>query len=238
MNNALRNTVHLMLAMLVLSVIAPASFAAGGSSGTGGEARKLRVATVVLKDITSNPEKGLPPALLRNAYAIAIFPGVVRTGYIEKGRRGLGVISVRGDKGWSAPSFLTIAGENVGWPVGPKSIDVVLIFKDRNSVDEMLKGKLTLGVEASVAAGPVGRQAGASTDVQRKAEIYSYLRSRDIFSGVSLEGAALKTDYRANESFYEKKGVTAKEILTWDAEVVPRNARFFRKALTKMTSSR
>ena len=176
--------------------------------------RDLTEATYVLKDIQGIPEKGLPPALLSDAYGIAIIPGVIKGAFIFGGRYGTGVLLVHDrDKGWSSPSFITLGGASFGWQIGGQSTDVILVFKTRKSVDNIRKGKFTLGADAAVAAGPVGRNVSASTDIQLKAEIYSYSRSRGLFAGLALDGAVISIDDDANARFYGKKEVSATEIL-------------------------
>jgi len=149
--------------------------------------------------------RGIPPALLKDAQGVAIIPHVIKAGFVIGGRHGRGVILVRGADGvWGKPLFLTLSGGSIGWQVGVQSTDLVLVFKTRSSLDRILegKGKLTLGADAAVAAGPLGRQAEAATDGQLKAEIYSYSRSRGLFAGVSLEGAALLMDTRGTDAYY------------------------------------
>jgi lipid-binding SYLF domain-containing protein len=176
--------------------------------------RKIVDSTYVLKDILDIPEKGLPPALLSDAYGIAIIPGVIKVGFIVGGRYGTGILMVRDrEKGWSSPSFISLGGGSFGWQVGAQSTDVILVFKTRKSVDNIRKGKFTLGADAAVAAGPVGRNVSASTDIQLKAEIYSYSRSRGLFAGLAIDGAVLGIDDDANAQFYGKKDVSATEIL-------------------------
>lgn len=179
------------------------------------EVKKIDLAVEVFKEITAIPEKGIPPALLHDAYGIAIIPGVVKVGFIVGGRYGKGVLMVRTEEGgWSNPSFVSLAGGGIGWQIGAQSTDIILVFKSRRSIEGIKKGKFTLGVDAAAAAGPVGRSAEASTDIQLRAEIYSYSRSRGLFAGVSLEGAALQIDDEANAEFYGKKDVGAADILT------------------------
>ncbi len=179
--------------------------AAGGKS-------KINDCIEVMDDIMSIPEKGIPPALLSNAEGIAIIPGVIKAGFIIGGRHGTGVIVVHEDGKWSNPAFISLTGGSVGWQIGAESADVILVFKTRKGVDSMLKSKFTLGADAAVAAGPVGRQASAGTDAQLKAEIYSYSRSRGLFAGISLEGAVLQADDEENDAFYGKDGLRAREI--------------------------
>ena len=185
------------------------------SAVASGEAKKVSESGSVLREIMAIPEKGIPPALLKDAYGIAIIPGVVKLGFIIGGRYGTGVLMVR-DKGgkWGNPVFVSIAGGSIGWQIGAQSTDVILVFKSRRSVEGIKKGKFTLGADAAVAAGPVGRNLEAATDVKLKAEIYSYSRSRGLFAGVSLEGAALQIDDDADAAFYGKPGVRAGDIMS------------------------
>lgn len=175
--------------------------------------RKVSDARFVLKEILEIPEKGLPPALLSDAYGIAIIPGVIKVGFIVGGRYGTGILMIRDrEKGWSSPSFISLGGGSFGWQIGAQSTDVILVFKTRKSVDNIRKGKFTLGADAAVAAGPVGRNVSASTDIQLKAEIFSYSRSRGLFAGLAIDGAVLSIDDDANAAFYGKKEVSATEI--------------------------
>jgi lipid-binding SYLF domain-containing protein len=149
--------------------------------------------------------KAIPPALMQDAAGVAIVPRVLKAGFVVGGRYGRGVVLARQrDGSWTNPVFITLAGGGVGWQIGVQSTDVVLIFKTRDSLDRILRGKdkVTLGAEVAVAAGPIGRHAEAATDAVLGAEIYSYSRSRGLFAGISLEGAALMADGDANEAFY------------------------------------
>jgi lipid-binding SYLF domain-containing protein len=138
------------------------------------EVAKVNDAIDVLKEIMAIPEKGIPPALLNNVQGIAIIPGVIKAGFIVGGRYGSGIMVVRDKEGeWSNPSFVTITGGSIGWQIGAQSTDIILVFRSRRSIDNMMKDKFTLGGDASIAAGPVGRQVEAGTDVQLKAEIVS-----------------------------------------------------------------
>lgn len=164
---------------------------------------KIDDAVEVLDQTLSIPEKGIPPALLGNAEGIAIIPGVIKAGFILGGRYGKGILVVRQKDGsWSNPVFITIAGGSIGWQIGVESIDIILVFKNSRSVEGIMRGKFTLGADASVAAGPVGRQASASTDILLKSEIYSYSRSRGLFAGLALDGAGMQINHDANEAFY------------------------------------
>lgn len=198
------------------------------------ETEVVRNAVEVLEDISAIPEKGIPPTLLQNAYGIAVVPGVIKIGFVVGGRHGRGVVLVRDDRGgWSNPVFISLTGGSVGWQIGAQSTDVILVFKTGKSIDGIMKGKFTVGADAAVAAGPVGRSASASTDAQLNAEIYSYSRSRGLFAGVSVEGAALQIDEDANASFYGKEGVRAGEILKGEGISSPPAAVRLRDFLSK-----
>ena len=142
-------------------------------------------ASRVLGEILRIPEESIPTNLLAEAQAIAVIPNVVKAGFVVGGRRGRGLIAMRGADGtWSNPSFVTLTGGSFGFQAGVQSADVILVFRSKRGVDSIVNGKFTLGADASVAAGPVGRSAQASTDEQLKAEIYSYSRARGLFAGV------------------------------------------------------
>lgn len=167
------------------------------------EDRRAADASIVLDEIMQAPDQAIPSRLLRDAQAIAVIPNVVKAGLIIGGRAGKGLVSVRqADGTWSNPSFVKLTGGSVGFQAGVQSTDVVLVFRSRGGVDSIVNGKFTLGADAAVAAGPVGRTAQASTDGQLKAEIYSYSRARGLFAGVALEGAVIAIDHRANQSVY------------------------------------
>lgn len=226
----IRSLIRAVAVALLLMV--PVSTALAGE-----ESKKVRQAADVAREIIELPEKGIPPALLKDAYGIAIIPGVIKVGFVVGGRHGTGILMVRTEGGgWSNPVFVSLTGGSVGWQIGAESTDVVLVFKSRRSIDGILKGKFTLGADAAVAAGPVGRSAEAGTDITLKAEIYSYSRSRGLFAGVSLEGAALRIDDDANEAFYGKKDVTPKEIISGKAPTDSAAVRQLKEMLTAHAS--
>ncbi|MDE1894975.1 MAG: lipid-binding SYLF domain-containing protein [Xanthomonadaceae bacterium] len=190
----------------------------------------------VLNQIMQAPDKAIPTDLLRDAKAIAVIPDVLKVGFIFGGRRGEGLISVKNPDGtWSNPSFITMTGGSVGFQVGVSSTDVVLVFRTQRGVDSIVRGKFTLGADASAAAGPVGRTAAASTDAQMKAEIYSYSRSRGLFAGVALDGSALRIDYDANAAVYGA-GITPRRIFEGGVSNVPAPVVEFRDRLEEYTS--
>jgi lipid-binding SYLF domain-containing protein len=224
----------LLITTTVLSVMFLNTISVEASSK---EVAKVNDAIDVMEEIMAIPEEGIPPALLNNAKGIAIIPGVIKAGLIIGGRHGSGILVVHDSKGgWSNPSFVTITGGSIGWQVGVQSADIILVFKSNRSIDNIMKGKFTLGADASIAAGPVGRQAEAGTDVQLKAEIVSYSRSRGLFAGLSMEGAALQIDDEANDAFYKSENVTASDILKNKDIKVPDVVDKLKKILTKYTS--
>lgn len=170
----------------------------------GREEGIMQASTAVLTEIMAIPARSIPQSLLAGAQGVAVIPNVIKGGFIIGARYGAGVLAIRDNNGhWQAPVFITLTGGNVGFQAGVQATDVVLVFKTRQSVQRILGGKFTLGADAAAAAGPVGRQASAGTDLQLKAEIYSYSRSRGLFAGVSIDGSVLKTDGFANAAYYQ-----------------------------------
>ena len=170
-----------------------------------GQAEDARAANAirVLNDSLAIPESAIPDKLLDEARAIIIVPDTLKVGLVLGGRRGHGLLSVKSPDGtWSNPSFVKITGGSIGFQAGVQSSDVVLVFRNDRSLDNIVNGKFTLGADAGVAAGPVGRNASAATDGQLKAEIWSWSRARGLFAGVSLDGAVLQMDQDALARVY------------------------------------
>ncbi len=160
-------------------------------------------ATNVLDEIMAVPASQIPQALLAGARGVAIIPNVVKGGFIVGVRHGRGVVLVRDDAGnWHPPVFIALTGGSVGWQAGLQETDVVLVFRSRKSIDGLMTGKLTIGVDAAAAAGPVGREASAATDERLGAEILSYSRSRGLFAGVSIDGSMIQIDNAAGSAYY------------------------------------
>jgi lipid-binding SYLF domain-containing protein len=168
------------------------------------EAARVSDAATVFSEIMEARDSGIPRSVLDRAEAIAIFPSVIRAGFGIGGQFGRGIISVRDEKtgAWSAPAFLTIAGGSFGAQIGAQATDLVLVVMDRLGVQRLLSNQFKIGGEASVAAGPVGRSAEASTDIELRAMILSYSRSRGLFAGIALNGSTLAADKGANRRFY------------------------------------
>jgi lipid-binding SYLF domain-containing protein len=200
------------------------------------ELQRAETAIAVLTQVQSTPDSQIPDWLLEKSFAIAVIPEVVKAGFVVGGHRGKGLISVRSADGtWSNPSFLTMTGGSVGFQGGVQSSDIILVFRTQRGVDNLVHGKFTLGADASIAAGPVGRQAQASTDAELKAEIISYARSRGLFAGVALDGTALTIDDKANEKVYGLD-VTARMIFQGRVTGVPDGIVRFRDQLEEQTA--
>lgn len=210
--------------------------AAAAVAGERQDARLL-TATKVLDESLQMPEQNIPTWLLERAYAVAVVPSVIKVGLGIGGRRGKGVMVVRRDSGsWSNPVFVNLTGGSFGFQVGVQSTDVVLVFTSRQSIEGIVGGKITLGADAAVAAGPVGRQSSAATDIGLTAQVYSYSRASGLFAGVALDGSALTIDNSSNEDFYGRPGILASEIIRSDAPAAPAPAQNFVAAVTRSAS--
>lgn len=198
--------------------------------------KKVADATDVIDQLLRIPEQSIPPSLLARAYAIAVIPNVIKVGFGLGARRGKGVIVVRHeDNSWSNPAFITLTGGSFGFQIGAQSTDIILVFKTRSGVEGITNGKLTLGADASIAAGPVGRHTSAATDLTFKAEVYSYSRSRGLFAGVALEGAGITMDRKSNAAFYGSSSITPKQIFESSGNAAPPAANNFVQMLTAQT---
>ncbi len=167
------------------------------------EDQRARNAVRVLNEIQNIPEQAIPDKLLDEGRAILVIPDTIKAGLVIGGRRGHGLMSVKAaDGSWSNPVFVKLTGGSIGFQAGVQSSDVILVFRNDRSLDNIVNGKFTLGADAGVAAGPVGRSAAAATDGQLKAEIWSWSRARGLFAGVALDGAVLQIDDAANLDAY------------------------------------
>ncbi len=201
------------------------------------EEGRLLTATEVLEEVEGMPDQRLPDTLLSRAYGIAVIPDVTKVAFIFGGRHGNGVLVVR-DKltsPWSNPVFVSLTGGSWGFQAGAQSSDIILVFTTKTGVEGIAGGKLTLGADASVATGPVGRQGSAATDMNFNAEIYSYARTRGLFGGIALDGSVISIDKSANAALYGKSGVTATEIFSGQAPTPPATAQRFLERLAQAT---
>jgi len=157
----------------------------------------------VIKELATMKDEGIPISLLKKAQGLAILPGVVKAAWALGGQYGSGIALVKKEDGsWSNPLFIKLAGGSFGLQLGVQKADLVLVFKNRRGVEEIAGNKITLGADLSVSAGPLGRSAEASTDLEMEAEIYSYSRSKGLFAGLALKGGSLQFDKKASRNFY------------------------------------
>jgi lipid-binding SYLF domain-containing protein len=199
------------------------------------EEAKLIEASGVLEELQAQRDTLIPDRLLSRAYGIAVIPNVIKVAAVVGGRRGTGALVVRDASGrFSDPVMISITGGNVGWQIGVQSTDVVLVFTTRKSVEDIADGKLTLGGDASVAAGPVGRAASAATDQNFTAEVYSYSRNRGLFAGVSLDGSVIAIDSKANRKLYGKTA-PASDIIAGTITTEGAEANRFQRAILNAT---
>jgi lipid-binding SYLF domain-containing protein len=179
------------------------------------EEGRLLTASEVLEELRTARDQAIPDRLLERAYGILVIPDLTKVAFFAGGRRGHGVMVVRDRQGrFTSPVFVTMTGGSFGWQWGVQAADIVLVFTTPKGVEGINGGKVTLGADASVAAGPVGRQAEAATDASFKAEVYSYSRSRGVFAGLALDGTVISIDDGANADFYGKPDVAAADILS------------------------
>ena len=191
-------------------------------------------AAKVFTEIMNVRERAIPKELLDKAEAIAVFPGVIKAAFIFGGKGGQGVISKRTPKGWSAPAFFNISGGSFGAQIGATKTDYVLLIMNQDGLNGLLKDKFEIGGEVGVAAGPVGREAAASTNPRLDAGILSYSRSKGAFIGAALKGAVISPDNDLNEAVYEDK--KAKEVLTNNSMTLsqmPAGVRIFPRTLAR-----
>lgn len=194
---------------------------------------RLLSAATAFQEIMSAPDKGIPGGVLDKAECVVVVPGMKKAGFIVGGSFGRGAISCRGkDKAsWGAPAMVELGGGSVGFQIGASATDVVMLVMNRSGIESLLKSKFTLGGDASVAGGPVGRSSTAETDAAMKAKILSYSRSRGVFAGVSLTGMTLNQDEGANKAVYGKQ-LDSAEILNGNV-TMPAGAKPLTQMLTK-----
>ena len=223
-------TARIVGLLLVLSVFATGAMAQ--KSRTGDAARHSEAAAKVFTEVMNVPEQSIPKGLLDKAEAIAVFPGVIKAAFIIGGKGGQGVISRRMRGGWSAPAFFNISGGSFGAQIGAQKTDIILLIMNDDGLKGLLGDKFELGGEASVAAGPYGREAAASTNLRLDAGILSYSRTKGAFIGAALKGAVISPDNDLNTAIYGQKGselLEARKPLKLDD--MPASVRIFPRTL-------
>jgi lipid-binding SYLF domain-containing protein len=214
---------------LALAAVAASPLLAAVSTA---EKRRIEDAAAVLSAIHATPDRDAPQELWDNASCVLVIPGMKKAAFVFGGEYGKGLMSCKRGSGWSAPLFMRLEKGSWGLQIGAQSIDLVLLVMNKSGVEKLLDNKVSLGVEMSIAAGPVGRDARAATDVQLKAEILSYSRTQGLFAGINLSGGVLRADEDDNKDLYGVS-VTSREVLLGESVPTPKVADPFMKALRR-----
>lgn len=183
-----------------------------GSGVVAADDERLKTAAIVLQEMAGAADSGIPESLLAKARCVVVVPGVKRAAIGVGGQYGRGYMMCRTDTGWSAPGGVRVEGGSIGLQIGGQDTDVILLVLNERGVDRLLSSRFTLGVDAAVAAGPVGRQATAQTDATMMAEILAWSRNRGVFAGISLHGSTLREDTSENEELYGR-AIANREIV-------------------------
>jgi SH3 domain-containing YSC84-like protein 1 len=218
----------LVAQILLLLLVSSAAIAAD----RGDEVQRLRRATEVFQEMMKTPDKGIPQDLLDKSECIGVVPGLKKGGLGLGGKYGKGLVMCRKpDRSWTAPSFITIEGGSAGFQIGFEQIDLVMLIMNREGMNKLIGDKFTIGADASAAAGPVGRQSAAQTNIRLDAQILTYSRAKGLFAGISLDGATLRQDRDDNRDFYGKD-IDARKILLEGTVEMPAEARALASALS------
>jgi SH3 domain-containing YSC84-like protein 1 len=209
----------IVIAMVIAGSVLPALAA----SDQEDDISRIHASTRVFREIMNTPDNAIPQELLESAKCVAIIPGEKKAAFIFGGNYGKGLATCRTAEGWSAPLFLAVGGGSWGLQIGGASTDIVMIIRDEHGMRSLLSDKFKIGADATVAAGPLGRQAGADTDLKMNAEILAYSRSKGVFAGISLDGAVVQADETGDWAMYGAN-VERKQILD-GAVPVPRAAQ-------------
>lgn len=198
------------LALAACALIASGAWAADASKAD----QRLQDSAAVLSEVMSTPDKGIPQDLLAKAQCVIIIPAVKKAAFIVGGEYGRGFAECRNASGtgWGAPAGMKLEGGSVGFQIGGSETDLILLVMNRRGMEKILNDKVTLGADASVAAGPVGRTAQADTDLKMSAEILAWSRAKGVFAGIALNGASLRPDTDRNAELYGRR-MSTKEIL-------------------------
>jgi lipid-binding SYLF domain-containing protein len=195
---------------------------------------------VALREIHGAPDGGIPKDLLDKSVCVAVIPGMKKGGFIFGANYGRGLMACRTNKGegpWSAPSMLLLEGGSFGLQIGAQSVDLVFVIMNLAGLESLLDSKFSLGGDASVAAGPVGRTAAAETDAWMSAKILAYARSRGLFGGLVVKAGAIRPDNKANEVLYGKP-VEPRNVLLYQSDTVPKDAKIFLDELTRISPTK
>jgi lipid-binding SYLF domain-containing protein len=191
-----------LLLLLVVVCLCNFSVAADDQAKESKAADRVQAAAEVLDEIQGAPDKGIPQDVLGSAECVAVVPSMIKGGFIVGANYGRGLASCRTPKGWSAPAFFLVTGGSFGFQIGGQAVDLVMLIMNKDGMKHLLSSEFSLGADASVAAGPVGRHAEGDTDWKMRAEVLTYSRARGLFAGVSLNGAVVKQDKDSTREFY------------------------------------
>lgn len=233
MRNLIHRSISCSLSVTLLLMTFALATPAQKKSRLQDATRHSRDAAEVFTEIMNVREKAIPKELLDKAEAIAVFPGVIKAAFIFGGKGGQGLISRRTKNGWSAPAFFNLSGGSFGAQIGASKTDYILLIMNDDGVNGLLKDKFEVGGEVGVAAGPVGREAAASTNPRLDAGILSYSRSKGAFIGAALKGAVISPDNDLNQAVYDMK---AGEVLTENSMTLnqmPAGVRIFPRTLAR-----
>jgi len=220
-----------LCALLVIGTVARAQ----AKKNLKDEVQQSEKAAQVFLEIMDEPDKGIPEELLASAECVAVFPSVFKVAFTLGGIGGRGLASCRTTTGWSAPAYFTLGGDTLGLQTDAPSTDFVMLFMNKAGLNSLLSDGFTLGADASVAAGPVGRQVGAATDLKLTAQILSYSRNTGLFAGIDLKGVVIKPDKDDMRHVYGE-GITARDMLKENKVAAPVSVRAFPVALGRFSS--
>lgn len=229
---------HIVSLFFFLLSITFSAVTASAQISTYEERERAQKAARAFQKIMSAPDQNIPYEILERAKCVAVFPSVKKAGFVIGGQYGKGLISCRRDDGgsWGAPIFFTIGGGSFGLQIGGQAVDLVLVIMNQGGVEGLLKDKFEIGAGAAASAGPVGRNASASTDALLRAQILSYSRSRGLFAGLELKGAVISPDKEANEDIYGAQ-VNTREVLLEGKARTPKGIQIFPQMLQKFTTA-
>ena len=226
---------YINLSLCLVLGIASTGFAQTTAKDTQDEIEQTTKAATIFKEIMTAPDRAIPQRILDNADCIAVFPQVIKAAFGIGGRGGRGVVVCRNASGWSAPAFLNVGGASFGLQIGAEATDYVMLFMTPESARSLMETNVKLGGNISVAAGPIGREAGAATDLKLNSQILTYSRSKGLFAGASLEGAVIETASNDMRDVYGPN-VTARDVLFGDTVKTPLEVTAFAKTIQSYSS--
>src|SRR5271168_1220127 len=213
------------LLLMVVVCLCRFSVAADDQPKESKASDRAQAAAEVLNEIQAAPDKGIPQEVLGSAECVAVVPSMLKGGFMVGAKYGRGLASCRTPKGWSAPAFFLVTGGSFGFQIGGQAVDLVMLIMNKDGMKHLLSSDFTLGADASVAAGPVGRHAEGGTDWKLRAEMLTYSRARGLFAGLTLNGAQIKQDKDSTREFYGRM-VPVKTSLTGEIDA-PAGANAF-----------